>query len=185
MIEAPVLPDRYRAFSLCNWSGLLGLILFAAGLAACQPGENQSRQSDQTVDTAAVKSALDSIRHTFIAAYEAGDAEKIASLWTEQGRQAIPMAAPVRGRDTIEALTKQAFESNSATREATVDTVRDVRALSDDWAYSYTTWTFRVTPADADQPETTTATFVILYRKTPDGWKTHLEVGSPHKVQGG
>jgi len=163
---------------------LIGVLLLALGLAACQPGANRDRQSGATVDTAAVKSTLDSIRQTFIAAYEAGDAEQIASLWTEQGRQAIPMAPPVRGRDTIEVLSKRWFESNPATREATVDTVRDVRVLSEDWAYAYTTWTFRVTPEDADQSQTTTTTFVMLYRKTPSGWKTHLEVGSPHSAPG-
>lgn len=161
---------------------LVGVLLLAVGLAACQPGENRSRQSDEPVDTAAVKSALDSTRQTFVAAYEAGDAEKIASLWTEEDRQAIPMAPPVRGRDTIEALSKRWFESNPATREATVDTVRDVRVLSKDWAYAYTTWTFQVTPEAADQTQTTTATFVMLYRQTPEGWKTHLEVGSPHSA---
>jgi uncharacterized protein (TIGR02246 family) len=120
------------------------------GLVACQPGENRDRQTDEPADTAAVQSALDSIRQTFIVAWEAGDAEKIASLWAEEGRQAIPMAPPVRGRDTIEALSKRWFESNPATREATVDTVRDVRVLSEDWAYAYTTWTFRVTPEAAN-----------------------------------
>jgi uncharacterized protein (TIGR02246 family) len=173
-----LVPSPYGALRL------VGVLLLTVCLAACQPGEDRGRQTGATVDTAAVKSALDSIRQTFIAAYEAGDAEQIASLWTEQGRQAIPMAPPVRGRDTIEALSKRWFESNPATREATLDTVRDVRVLSEDWAYAYTTWTFRVTPEDADQPQTTTATFVMLYRKTPDGWKTHLEVGSPHSAPG-
>jgi uncharacterized protein (TIGR02246 family) len=163
---------------------LLGAMLLMVGLSACQSGENRARQTGATVDTAAVKSALESIRQTFISAYEAGDAEKIASLWAEEGRQAIPMAPPVRGRDTIEALSKRWFESNPATRDATLDTVRDVRVLSEDWAYAYTTWTFRVTPEGTDKTQTTTATFVMLYRKTPSGWKTHLEVGSPHSAPG-
>jgi len=143
------------------------VLLLAVGFAACQPGKNRFRQSDERVETAAVKSALHSIRQTFIAADEADDAKQIASLWTGQGRQAIPMAPPVRGRDTIEALNKRSFESTPARREATLDTIRDVRVLSESWAYAYTTWTFRVTPENADQSQTMMVTFVMLYRKTP------------------
>jgi len=174
----------------CLRSSALGLnaclltFFVALGLVACQPGENQGHQSDEPVDTAAVKSALDSMRQVFISAYEAGDAEKNASLWTEDIRQATPFSPPVRGRDTIEAMNRRWFESNPATREVTLDTVRDVRVLSEDWAYTYTTWTFRVTPEDTGQTETMTATYLILYRKTPGGWKAHVEAGSPHSAPG-
>lgn len=158
-------------------TGLFGLLI--GFLAACQPAE-QRQVRQPAVDTAEVRVTLDSLRSAFIDAYEAGDAERIAAMWAENGIQSVAGEPPIRGRDSIRAAYARFFEKAEGIPEITIDSVLDVRVLGDEWAYTYATLSARPTPAGADSARETSSTYLLISRRTPDGWKAYREVAAPN-----
>lgn len=164
---------------MTNYRLTTGLaLLLVVSLTACQPAEHrQARQP--AVDTAEVRATLDSLRSAFIDAYEAGDAERIAGMWAEDGIQSVAGEPPIRGRDSIRAAYERFFEGAEEIPEITIDSVLDVRVLGDEWAYTYATLSARSTPAGADSARETSSTYLLISRRTPDGWKAYREVAGP------
>lgn len=151
-------------------TGLAVLLVFL--LVACQPAERQQVREEPAVDTAEVTATLDSLRSAFVDAYEAGDAEAIASLWAEDGITSGPGTPPVQGRDSIRAMV----ERDPALGEATVEiSPLDVRVLDRDWVYEMGVLTVQFTPEAADQQQTVEISYLAVIHRTPDGWKYYRE----------
>jgi len=53
--------------------------------------------------------------------------------------------------------------------------------ISSDWAYAFGTDTLEFTQPGATERTKETMTFLVLIRKTPDGWKTFREVVSANQ----
>lgn len=80
-------------------------VLLAA--SACTPkSEAPATAAAETVDTAMVKAAGDSLRTHFIARQLAGDASGLAGLFSEQGGVDLYGAPRVRGRAALEGFFK-------------------------------------------------------------------------------
>lgn len=146
------------------------VIVLAAAAAACQP-EPADRAGDASVDTAAVMSSLDSMRTAFEEAVKAGDYEAQGSVYTSDALFSAPMTPVVRGRDSIVAVQRRATPAGA---DLVIEPM-EVRILSAGWAYEYGTATLSFTPEGADGPVEVGSTYLILLRRTPDGWKIHRE----------
>lgn len=153
---------------------------FLVGVFACQPQDQRQSRDAAAVDTTAIEATLDSLRSTFVDAWEAGDAERIASMWAEEGIQSVADEPPIRGRDSIRAAYERFFEGIEAEREVTIDSVLDVRILGDGWAYEVATLSSRFTPVGADSAQQSSSTYLLVLRRTSDGWKAFREVAGPN-----
>jgi hypothetical protein len=61
----------------------------------------------------------------------------------------------------------------------------EVVALSENWAYEFGTSVTTYTPPDSNEVIELRDTYLILFRKTKDGWKAYREVASANPPPGG
>lgn len=160
--------DRHCSVPLRIWT--LALAAAALGLVACQPqGQGQDQQA--AVDTPAVQATLDSLRAAYVEAYNAGDFEKTAKVSHSEMIYSPPGHPPIRGRDSV-----TAHEKKTRPPGATIDLKPiDTRILSSEWVYEFGTATVTFTPEGADRSRSAESTYLAIFRKTPDGWKTYRE----------
>lgn len=159
-----------------------GVVVTMGSLAGCQrPRQGQSDQV-ATVDTAAILLALDSLAAAVMRADNTGDTELFASTWAEDGVMSLPGGPLIRGRDSIAAVFKHRppLPPGGSLRINPME----IRVLSAQWAYAFGVDTLTYTPKGAQEPIKETATFLVLIRRTPDGWKTYREVLSPNQPPG-
>lgn len=156
------------------WSLSLGVRVVTAsllvlGFVACQPQGAQN--GSQAVDTAAVKAELDSLRSAYQEAYNAGNFEKTADLPHPEMIYSPPGRPPIRGRDSI-----VAYEKKTRPPGATIDLQPlETRVLGSDWVYEMGIATITFTPEGAEKSQSAESTYLAIFRKTPDGWKTYRE----------
>ncbi len=129
--------------------------------------------NQSNLDAAEISAALTRLADNVKTAYAQNDAELYASTLTEDAIISMPGAPPVRGREAL----KAAFESRpqlppGATFE--VDAT-ELEIINDGWAYAFGTDTLTI-PSGESGPIVGTITFMVLLRKTPEGWKTFREV---------
>lgn len=158
-----------------NTSGVAALALaVAATLAACQPAD---RAADEEADTteaepATQTAALDSMRTAFEEAVARGDFEAQAAFYTADAILSMPGTGVIQGRDSIRAALERTTPPG-----ATLD-IRplEVRSLGSDWRYELGTGTFTFTPEGSDAEQRATSTYLVLMKRTQDGWRLHREV---------
>ena len=139
----------------------LALALATVMLVGCQPQNGGQTTEAVPLDTAEVEATLDSLRRTFVQAYEAGDAQTIGSMWAEDGLQSVAGEPPLQGRDTIQAAYEAFFSATEGTREVTIDSVYDVQVMGDRWAYTYGTLSYRDQLAGSDSVQTGRTTYLV------------------------
>ena len=146
----------------------------ASTLLGCASEQPPAAEPSAAIDTAAIAAALDSLGARVMRANETGDAALYESAWAEDGIMAVPGAAPIRGRDAI----VEAFRNRPPLPPGARLTVHptELEVLSADWAYAFGVDTLSHTPAGAAEPVIETMTFLVLIRRTADGWKTYREV---------
>jgi uncharacterized protein (TIGR02246 family) len=146
----------------------------AAGLMACRPQDQPSSGQSTAVDTAAILAAIDSLGAIVERADETGDAELYASTWTEDAVISMPGSPPVHGRDAIVAD----FRRRPPFPRGARFTIHpgEIRILSGEWAYVFGVDSLTYTPERAAEPVAETSTFLVLIRKTPEGWQGYREV---------
>ncbi|MFW6193576.1 MAG: YybH family protein [Gemmatimonadota bacterium] len=156
-------------------------VLAASVLAvatACQPAAEQDGQQGAAVDTAAVMSALDSLRTTYEEAFAAGDVATMASTFTEDAIFSEPGAAPVTGRSTIREAMEEAPPPEGATLSLRPT---ETRVLTNDLVYEMGTGTVTFTPEGADEAQEMESSYLVILARTADGWKVSREVVSPNQ----
>lgn len=143
---------------------LVSLVL----VAACQPAEREG-MPEAAVDTAGVEAAIDSLRQTYMDAYNAGETGRVASLYTEDAAF-LPADAPVvTGRDAIRA----AMEEQLAPEPTLEVNPREVNPLSADWTQSSGTYRVSVQPEGAAEPQVVQGSYLVLFRRTAEGWRLY------------
>lgn len=147
----------------------VAVALLALGFVACQP--QGAQDGSEAVDTASIKAELDSLRSAYEEAYNAGNFEKTADLPHPEMIYSPPGRPPIRGRDSI-----VAYEKKTRPRGATID-LRPIetRVLSSDWVYEMGLATLTFAPEGAKKAQSAESTYLAIFRKTPDGWKTYRE----------
>lgn len=157
------------------------LAVSLALLMTCQPQSQPPSRQDLAFDTAAIRASLDSLGAAVGQADQSGDAELYASTWAEDGILVAPGTPPIHGRDSIVA----AFRRRPPLPPGSSLTIHptDMRILSPDWVYVFGVDTLRYAREGAAEPVTETLTFMVLVRKTAEGWQTYREVLSPNQPQ--
>lgn len=145
---------------------VLASLLAVSIVVACQPAE-RGGTAGPAVDTASVEAAVDSLRGAFLAAYNAGNAADLAPLYTADAVFLPANAAPVEGRDSIRAHFDRLLSAGPTLKVSP----HEVKPLGPDWTTAGGTYRVTVTPEGADEPTVTKGSYLILVRKTGDGWK--------------
>jgi ketosteroid isomerase-like protein len=115
--------------------------------------------------------ALEHLAETVKRAYAENDVELYLSAFDEDAIVSMPHTCPVRGHDELRRLFMRRPELPPG---ATFDvSPLELDPLNSDWAYAYGTDT--LTHADGSSES---MTFLVLIRKTDEGWKTFREVVS-------
>ena len=106
-------------------------------------------------------------------AANAGDLERWISLWSDDGIQIAP-GTPLRiGKEQIREAMRATFDLFDR-RDMTIHT-EEGRVLGD-WAYSYGTFTFEVTPKDGAKTSDYCGKFLDILMKGADGsWKIAID----------
>lgn len=116
-----------------------------------------------------IMSALGAMANVIKQAYATNDVELYLSAFDADAIVSKPNEPPVRGHDDLrEAFLHRPQLPPGATFEVNPT---EFVVMSSDWAYVYGTDTLTL----PDGP-TETMTFLVLIRKTADGWKTFREV---------
>lgn len=150
----------------------------AAAVGACQPSDRQDAGAT-SIDTAAILASLDSLAAAVMQAHKSGSAEQYAATLTPDAIASMPGSPMVQGREAIVAAFKATPPlPPGATMKVTP---MEIRVLSADWAYALGVDTLTYTPPGATQPKKETSTFLVLIKKTPEGWKTYREVLSANQ----
>ena len=123
-----------------------------------------------------IYAALGELANTIKRAYATNDADMYASAFTDDAVVSMPGTPPVRGRDAL----KKVFESRPPLPAGAVFEVdpAELEIINGEWAYAFGTDTLSIPNAEAGDPIIETMTFMVLIRKTPEGWKTFREVVS-------
>lgn len=151
------------------------------GAVACQPQTAEQEQAAATVDTAAIRAAVDSLRAGFEDAFNAGEYETAASFIHPEMIYSPPGSPPIQGRDSVIAHDRRAFPAGATIEIAPMDT----RILGDEWVYEYGTSTVTFTPEGADQERSIESTYLVIIRNTDDGWQIFRESLSSNGPMGG
>ncbi len=163
--------------------GLALVLLALVGLAACQQQGQQSPSRGAAVDTAAIAVSLDSLAAVVMRANETGDAELFASTWAEDGVMSASGSPPVHGREGIVADFRRRPPLPPGAKMTIYPS--ELRVLSGEWAYAFGVDSLKYTPEGAPEPVVETSTFLVLIRKTAEGWQTYREVLTAHQPTGG
>lgn len=116
-----------------------------------------------------VMAALGELADTIKQAYATGDVDLYLSAFDEDAIVSMPGIAPARGHSELRGL----FENRPDLPAGATFRVepREIQPMSSDWAYAFGTDTLEHSAGKKE-----TMTFLVLIRKTPNGWKTFREV---------
>lgn len=141
---------------LRNWVAAAAVVLLTIGAGA-------QGKTDPTLDKITVE---------FMAAFNAKDAAKVASLYTDDGVLMPPNQPMVKGRENIEAYWRGAFEQGvTGLRLRPIDS-----AISGTQGFEIGTATVTVKAPGAAAPITDTAKYAVVYKRTAAGWKMAYDI---------
>lgn len=153
----------------------------AISISACKSGDEQTNEH-ASLDTAAIKASIDSLGGMVQKAHETKDNKLLASTWAKDGILTIAGSPPITGRDSIvSALANMPPLPPGATM--TIHPV-EVQVLSSEWAFVFGIDSLKYTPAGSTEQVNETSTFMVIVRKTPDGWQTYRETLTPNQPPG-
>lgn len=105
----------------------------------------------------------------FVAAFNAGDADAVAALYTEDGMILPPGGDAVSGRDGIAEFWAAAMESGVAGARLTVDEVHDI---GDDTIVEIS----RYELLDAEGAPVGAGKYMVYWRKVGGDWQLHRDI---------
>lgn len=146
----------------------LGLACVPQGDAAVEPSAEPTAEA---LEQAAFRATIDAMRASFTQAAKSGNWESAASILDPEVVMVVP-------DDDDWAAIKAASELPYPPGTQLNITPIEVRQLSPDWGYEFGTNVITWTPEGADEPTTLTDTYLVLFRRSDDGWKLYREVAS-------
>jgi uncharacterized protein (TIGR02246 family) len=126
-----------------------------------------------TVPAAAddVRQAVEQVNSQVMAAFKAGDAATIASLYTETAKMLPPDATEVAGREAIQNLWQGWLDDGF--KDLTLEAI-EVEA-SGDLAYEIGLFSLQA-PAENNAMMTATGNYVVVWKHGADGhWRLHVD----------
>ena len=147
--------------------------------SACQSPNQQPSGSSEALDTAGIRASIDSLGANVMRANQTGDAELYATTWAIDGILSDAGSPPVHGRDSIVARFRRRPPLPPGAKMTIHPT--ELRIQSDQWAHIMGVDTLSFTPPNAATPVRETFTFLVILRKTSEGWQTYREVLSANQ----
>jgi ketosteroid isomerase-like protein len=124
------------------------------------------------VDTVEVRMIIDGLRAHYEAAVASGDLAALGSVVTSD---VIAVGPGGPHWDSLRAASPYPWPPGATLSIGPME----VRVLSADWAHEMGTSTATYTPPGDSITRTLRDTYLVLFRRTPEGWKLHREVASP------
>lgn len=151
---------------------MLTTVLLVESLAGCQQSAETDAQPAE-IDTAAVRSVVDSLRNTVEDAVAMAGVETLVEAHAPDARLSLPGHPLVQGRDSIKAVLQNAVPSYATLRPNPTEV--SIRGPSR--AHVYGTATLAV---GTDPPEEKQALYFARVEHTDEGWKVcQTAVGKP------
>ena len=144
------------------------LISFALMLLACTPATKQPEPEAEATNEANDMAALDGLRGEFIAAYNAGDASILASLFTEDGVVMPPNSSAANGKEAVQSFYAVHFEQFTGTLAVS----SEEHEVAGDWAFERGSYTVTLTPKAGGTPTDDEGKYLLISRRQPDAsWR--------------
>jgi uncharacterized protein (TIGR02246 family) len=126
-----------------------------------------------TVPAAAddVRQAIEQVNSQVMAAFKAGDAAAIASLYSDTAKMLPPDATEIAGREAIQELWQSWLDDGL--KDLTLEAI-EVEA-SGDLAYEIGSFSMQA-PAENNTMMTATGNYVVVWKRGADGnWRLHVD----------
>jgi uncharacterized protein (TIGR02246 family) len=156
---------------------LLSLVLLGAGTACkSQVGKDADAKESVPSLSAADQAGIRSADSAFMAAANAGDADKIAEVYTEDGSLLAPNLPPQKGRDAVRAFWGGFLDAYTVRFEVASDTMEG----RGDLAYNQGHYRFTAVPKAKGVPGIADeGKFLEILKKQRDGsWKYVVDMYS-------
>lgn len=149
----------------------LFVLLVAGVMAACSPNPEKQAGQPATVDTAAAKAAIDTLRAAYEEAVATGNFANMGAMLADGAVMVRPGGTQW---DSLFAASELPFPPG-----ATIDiTPMEVRIIDHEWAYEFGNSIVTYTPKGSAAPWALKDTYLIIFRNAGDGWKLYREVAS-------
>jgi uncharacterized protein (TIGR02246 family) len=139
-------------------------VLLACFVVSCAPSSEKTASDDDTA-------AANKVRDEFTAAFNAGDAAKVASLYASDAVLMPPHEPVITGHDAIEKHNKELFDMFTATIKISSGESK----VFGDRALDRGTYTIELTPKTGGSSMMDEGKYLVLLQRQSDGsWKiTH------------
>ncbi len=156
---------------------VLGMVVFGA-VAACRPdvgGDPRAAKGPASLSPAD-EAGIRAVDSAFVAAANAGDAEKVAAVYADDGAVLAPNLPPQKGRAAIKSFWGGFLDAYTVRFEVVSDTIEG----RGDLAYNQGHYRFTAVPKAKGVPGVADeGKFVEILKKQPDGsWKYVVDMYS-------
>jgi uncharacterized protein (TIGR02246 family) len=150
---------------------VIPLVFLLCFTFSCQQGEEVAEEPvvDVEADVEADKEAIKKITDDFNAAINAGNIDKLVSLYTDDAVRIPPNKPALVGKEAIRSLFQEQLDQFTVQNEGVIVDLK----VSGDLAFVRGSWTSINTPKTGGEPLKFNGNFVSIIQKQPDGsWKT-------------
>lgn len=148
------------------------ILVLTLALAGCSAPAEKA-EPEKTADPQADKAAVDKLRDDFMAAFNAGDADKIGELYSEDAVAMGGDRPTLQGRAAIVENNKQMFTQFSTKIAITPLQTK----TSGDLAYDQGTYTMEMTPkAPGGKPAMEEGRYVVVLHREGTVWKVIADI---------
>ncbi len=145
---------------------VLALLSLSVAFAMCAPAPEEEPEAEATVE--ADLEAISNLREEYVAAYSAGNLERLMINFTVDAMLMPPNEPAAAGYEAIESGFQDAFEEFTAELTVSSDEVE----VAGQWAFERGTYTLTLTPKAEGEPIEDNGKYIDILQKQPDGsWK--------------
>jgi uncharacterized protein (TIGR02246 family) len=143
----------------------------------CQQGEEVAEEP--VVDVEADVEAIKKITDDFNAAINAGNIDKLVSLYTDDAVRIPPNKPALVGKEAIRSLFQEQLDQFTVQNEGVIVDLK----VSGDLAFVRGSWTSINTPKTGGEPLKYNGSFVSVIQKQPEGsWKVICNIWSNEQL---
>jgi len=163
--------------SLFQFTMIIPLVILLCFAFGCQQGEEVAEEP--AVDVEADKEAIKKITDDFNAAINAGNIDKLVSLYTDDAVRIPPNKPPLVGKEAIRSLFQEQLDQFTVQNEGVIVDLK----VSGDLAFVRGSWTSINTPKTGGEPLKYNGSFVSVIQKQPEGsWKVICNIWSNEQL---
>lgn len=150
---------------------VLALLSLSVGLTMCAPAPEEEPEAEAMVE--ADLEAISDLREEYVAAYDAGNLERVVINFTDDAMLMPPNEPAAAGYEAIESWFQGAFEEFTAELTVSSEEVE----VAGEWAFDRGTYTATFTPKAGGEPTEENGNYIAILKKQPDGsWKIALDI---------